>query len=239
MEKRKKTLLTTDNSSIYYEISGQGFPLFLLHGNGGSGKYFEKQVPEFSRSFNVFTVDSRGHGRSKNKSNFLSFEQMADDLHGIMEQENILQADIVGFSDGANLAMVFAKKYPEFVHRLVLNAGNTVVQGVSLPIRIVTVIEYICFRFLALFSKRAKNKSLVVGLMLRDIGISPLDLQQLSVKTLVIVGKYDIIKQSHSMFLAKEIPNASFVLVPKQGHSFAKKNPKVFNQEILTFLKEK
>lgn len=107
MEKQKKILLTTDKSLIYYEVSGQGFPLFLLHGNGGSGKYFKKQVPEFSRYFKVFTVDSRGHGRSTNNSTTLSFEQMADDLHMIMDQEHITQANIVGFSDGANLAMVF------------------------------------------------------------------------------------------------------------------------------------
>lgn len=239
METQKKILLTTDNSLIYYEITGQGFPLFLLHGNGGSGKYFEKQVPEFSRFFKVFTIDSRGHGRSTNNSSSLSFDQMAKDLHSIMEQEHITQADIVGFSDGANLAMVFAKKYPEIINRLVLNAGNTVVQGVKFPIRIATTIEYICLKILALFSKKIQQRQLILRLMMKDIGVSKSDLHQLSAKTLVIVGKYDIITRAHSKYLAKEIPNASFVSVPKQGHSFAKKEPKLFNQKILTFLKEK
>ncbi|WP_207695071.1 hypothetical protein DOK67_0002600 [Enterococcus sp. DIV0212c] len=239
MEKQKKILLTTDKSLIYYEVSGQGFPLFLLHGNGGSGKYFKKQVPEFSRYFKVFTVDSRGHGRSTNNSTTLSFEQMADDLHMIMDQEHITQANIVGFSDGANLAMVFAKKYPKMVHQLVLNAGNTTVQGVIFPVRIATVIEYACLRLLSLFSEKAKKQLLIVRLMTKNIGISNSDLQRLTAKTLVIVGKHDIIKETHSIYLAKKIPNAAFVLVPKRGHSFAKKDPKTFNQEILTFLNEK
>ncbi|EOH98506.1 hypothetical protein UAW_01102 [Enterococcus haemoperoxidus ATCC BAA-382] len=239
MEKQKKLLLTKDKSLIYYEISGKGFPLFLLHGNGGSGKYFEKQVPEFSRYFKVFTVDSRGHARSTNNSNSLTFEQMAEDLYSLMEQEQIKQADIVGFSDGANLAMVFAKKYPNMIHRLVLNAGNTEVQGVSLPIRIFTTIEYTFLKFLSLFNKKAKRQLLVVRLMTHDIGVSKSDLQTLSAKTLVIVGKYDIIRRAHSIYLAKEIPHASFILVPKHGHSFAKKDPKTFNKEILTFLQEK
>ncbi|ALS00708.1 alpha/beta hydrolase [Enterococcus silesiacus] len=239
MDKQKKVLLTVDNSSIYYEVSGQGFPLFLLHGNGGSGKYFEKQVPEFSRYFTVFTVDSRGHARSTNTRNSLTFDEMAEDLYQIMKQEQVTQANIVGFSDGANLAMVFTKKYPEMVHRLVLNAGNTVIQGVRFPIRIFTAIEYVLLQFLAKFSKKAKKQLLTVRLMTHDIGVSNVDLQQFTAKTLVIVGKYDIIKRSHSIYLAKEIPHASFVLVPKQGHSFAKKDPQTFNREILTFLQEK
>ncbi|MGX7148762.1 alpha/beta fold hydrolase [Enterococcus ureasiticus] len=239
MEKQKKVLLTPDNSLIYYEISGSGFPLFLLHGNGGSGKYFEKQVPEFSHYFTVFTVDSRGHARSTNASDTLTFDQMAADLYLIMELEHVAKANIIGFSDGANLAMVFAKKYPEKLHRLVLNAGNTVVKGVSLPIRMVTAIQYVFLKILSLFNKKAKKYLLTVRLMMRDIGVSKSDLQKLSAKTLVIVGKYDIIKRVHSIYLAKEIPNASFILVPNQGHSFAKKDPETFNREILTFLQEK
>ncbi|MDA9470382.1 alpha/beta fold hydrolase [Enterococcus sp. 5H] len=239
MDKQKKLLLTTDNSLIYYEITGQGSPLFLLHGNGGSGKYFEKQVPEFSRYFTVYTVDSRGHGRSTNRSDSLYFEQMANDLYAIMKQENISKADILGFSDGANLAMVFTKKYPTMVHRLVLNAGNTKVDGIFWPFRVLTKIEHTCLSFAAFFSKKVKKRQLIVQLMLKDIGVSTVDLRQISAKTLVIVGKYDLIKRSHTLYIAKEIPNASFVSVPKQGHSFAKKVPKLFNKEVLTFLKEK
>lgn len=239
MEKQKKVLITTDNSLIYYEIAGKGFPLFFLHGNGGSGKYFERQVPIFSRYFTVFTVDSRGHARSTNNSSTLTFDQMAEDLYLIMEQEHVAKANIIGFSDGANLAMVFAKKYPKKIQRLVLNAGNTVVTGVRLPIRMVTTIQYIFLKFLTIINKKAQKQLLTVRLMMHDIGVSESDLQKLSAKTLVIVGKYDIIKRVHSIYLAKEIPNASFVIVPNQGHSFAKRDPETFNREILSFLQEK
>lgn len=239
MKKEKKFLLTADNSLIYYEVSGHGSSLFLLHGNGGNGRYFEKQVPEFSRYFTVYTIDSRGHGRSTNSRTDLTFEQMANDLYHIMIQEQIIQADIVGFSDGANLAMVFTKKYPELVRRLVLNAGNTIVQGVHFPVRIITAIEYVCLKLIALFSQKAKQQLAIVGLMIKDTSISASDLKRISQKTLVIVGKFDIIKRNHSMYLAKKIPNSTFVLMPKQGHSFARKDPKTFNQKILSFLNEK
>lgn len=238
MEKQKKILITADNSLIYYEVSGQGTPLFLLHGNGGSGKYFEHQVSEFSREFEVFTVDSRGHGRSTNQSGRLNFEQMADDLYQLMIQEQLTRADFLGFSDGANVAMLFAKKYPDLVHRLVLNAGNTKVSGVFFPIRLLTKIQYLCLKLLAPISEKAKKQLPIIQLLLNNIGITTFDLRRISAKTLVIVGRFDLIKKSHSLYLVKEIPNATFVLIPGQGHSFAKRNPKLFNKEILTFLKK-
>jgi pimeloyl-ACP methyl ester carboxylesterase len=239
MKHKKKNIRTTDGSQIYYEVSGEGFPLFLLHGNGGSGDYFEKQRPAFSQYFKVFTVDSRDHGRSTNQSTTLTFEQMAEDLYMIMKHEQLDQADFVGFSDGANLAMVFAKQYPHVVHRLVLNAGNTVVSGVKLFFRILTALQYGMLSAAAVISSTAKKQLRIVRLMVKDINVTTTDLNHFHAKTLVIVGKYDIIKRSHSIYLAKEIPQAAFVLVAHQGHSFAKKNPELFNQEVLSFLLEK
>ncbi|GGC81828.1 alpha/beta fold hydrolase [Enterococcus wangshanyuanii] len=239
MKREKRVVLTADYSQIYYEICGTGFPLFLLHGNGGSGKYFEKQLPEFSQHFKVITVDSRGHGHSTNQSSILSFDQMAEDLYLIMKQEHIQQADFVGFSDGANVAMVFTKNYPKAVHRLVLNAGNTTVSGVKPFFRALTELEYLLIRLAAVASEKAKNYLPIIQLMRKNIDVSTNDLRRFTVKTLVIVGKYDVIKRVHSIYLAKNIPNASFVLVPSQGHSFAKKNPDLFNQEVLSFLLEK
>ncbi|MTD38844.1 alpha/beta fold hydrolase [Erwinia sp. CPCC 100877] len=238
MKKEKKFLTTLDHSLIYYEVSGEGFPLILLHGNGGSGEYFKKQIPDFSKYFTVYVIDSRGHGRSTNRRRHLSFDQMADDLAVLMQAEHIVQADVVGFSDGANLAMLFTKKYPQKVHRLVLNAGNTQVKGVHFSARLFTFLTYPFFKFFAIFSKRAQQKLAILQLMLSDIGVTTADLQKITQKTLVIVGKYDLIKRSHSLYLAKEIPHASFVLAPRQGHSFALKAPQLFNQEVLSFLRK-
>ncbi|KAF1298108.1 alpha/beta hydrolase [Enterococcus sp. JM4C] len=227
-----------DGSQIYYEKSGQGYPLFLLHGNGGSGKYFSRQVPELEKNFQVFLVDSRGHGQSTNNADSLTFAEMAEDIKTIMHLEQIQIADFLGFSDGANLAMVFSSKYPESVHRLILNAGNTTTNGVRLTFQLASYVQYIFLWMLSLFWPQAKRTLISLSLVLHDIGIQEKDLQQISSPTLILVGKHDIIKLKHSIYLAKAIPKASFVLVPGQGHSFARKNPKRFNHEILKFLTE-
>lgn len=239
MNRNKKTYMTTDGSKIFYEITGAGPPIFLLHGNGGSNKYFSKQIPELSRYFKVYAIDSRGHGQSTNNSSTLTFQQMSEDLFSLMEFEKIKQADILGFSDGANLAMVFAVKHPDKVHSLVLNAGNTLDSGVVFPLRVATYLEYMVISFLSLFSQKMKQKKVMIALMMRDIGINSEDLKKITCRTLILVGKYDIIKRSHSLYLARTIPKASFVLIPGQGHLFARKAPSLFNQNILKFLLEK
>lgn len=238
MASEKKTITTTDGSTLFYEVTGSGFPLFLLHGNGGSSEYFRYQVPVFSRFFKVYTVDLRGHGRSTNTQSTLSFNLLSDDLYLIIEKEKIHSLDILGFSDGAIIAMRFAADHPKMVRHLILNAGNTSVNGLTYTAKIGVLLEYLWFRILAVLP-HWRGRVAITALMLKDTGITSTDLQRISAKTLVIVGKRDVIKLKHSMYITDMIPDAVFVLVSGQGHLFAQKNPKLFNKHILSFLLEK
>lgn len=236
MKSEQKTRKMQDGTVIYYEVTGTGIPLFLLHGDSGSGDFYAPHIPALKKYFTVYTIDSRGHGRSTNNSNTLTFKQMADDLLTIMEQEKIDKASILGFSDGADLAVVFAARFPEKVDHLILNAVNTEFSAIYFPIRVIININYILTKMLTPFSRRMKKRLLITQLMRKNIGVTPADLERIASKTLVIVGKQDIIKLSHSIYLVQKMPNASFVIVPKQGHSFACKDSNLFNQEILSFL---
>ena len=50
--------------ALSYLEKGSGQPLILLHGNGGSSKYFKKQIDYFSGDYRVIAIDTRGHGKS-------------------------------------------------------------------------------------------------------------------------------------------------------------------------------
>lgn len=239
MKIEKKFAQMADGTKIYYEIQGRGYPLILLHGNMNDGRYFSRQTPFFDDYYRVFVIDSRGHGKSDNQASCLSFQLMAEDLATVMDLENIESADILGFSDGANLAMKFAAMYPKKVHRLVLNSGNTVTGGVKVIYQLATYFQYFFYWLLHLFNHRYQKKLQIVSLMLKDIDVSAKDLQQIKAPTLVIVGKEDLIKPSHSRFIARSIPHAQLVAIPRQGHLLARKDPVRFNREVLLFLKEK
>ena len=104
--------------------AGAGEVLILLHGNGEDSTYFVHQIPFLAKHFRVLAVDSRGHGRSPRGGGALSIEGFADDLADFMDERGIARAHLLGFSDGANVAMAFALRRPERVRKLILNGGN-------------------------------------------------------------------------------------------------------------------
>lgn len=227
---------TADGSLLFYTIYGAGFPLFLLHGNNNDGSFFEHQISSFTQKYQVFVIDTRGHGRSTNHSKQLSFQQIAADLKTLMDHEGIRQANILGFSDGANIAMVFAHQYPERVHRIVLNSGNTKVLGLKTYWILLIYLQYFYFWCWSFFSQQAEEKRQITELMIHDIGLSDTDLTQIQTPTLVIVGKHDAIKLKHTLMIVNHLSHATFALVPKQGHRLAQTDALHFNQEVLSFL---
>lgn len=234
----QKFLITRDKSSIYYEIFGEGFPLFLLHGNQGSGRYFSKQIPMLAQFFQLFVVDSRNHGKSSNQSEELSFQLLAEDISEIMLKEKLASADFIGYSDGANILMVFATLFPEKIHRLVLDAGNVAFSDLRLRSKISSLIVVNFFRMLATILPMMKKRQVTTDLMLKDTGLSNDDLQKITAPTLVLVGQHDIVKPEHPKKVSAILPNAHLVVVENQGHRLARTLPKRFNKEVLNFLRE-
>lgn len=237
MSKIAKYYLSADGARIYYEIYGHGTPLIFLHGNSQDSSYFYHQVQFFQQDYQVILIDNRGHGRSTLGKATLSFLQMAQDLAAIMKYEQIEKAAIIGFSDGANVAMLFAANDPQKVLRLVLNAGNTKVRGMKNPMIFLTYLQHAGLKVLSRFLPGYKDKAAIVDLMLHDSGISKAILQQIKRPTLVVAGQFDVIKKQQTEFIAENIPHAQLVFVPLAQHTFAKRQPEKFNQIVQTFLR--
>lgn len=217
--------------SLYYEEQGKGEPIFLLHGNGEDGTYFVNQLSFFSDKYRMIAVDTRGHGKSPRGTAPFTMEQFAADLRELMEKLQISRAIILGFSDGANIAMNFALKYPDRVKALILNGGNLDTKGVKRNIQIPIEIGY---RFAKLFagkSKEAKIHMEILGLMVNEPNIRPEELRAIQAPTLVIAGTKDMIKQSHTEMIAENIPNAKLSVIPGD-HFIANKNAEAFNKEV-------
>ena len=86
--------------------------MVLLHGNGEDGGYFRHQIEYFSRRYRVIAVDTRGHGKSPRGIAPFTMDQFAADLKGLLDELGIEAPILLGFSDGANIAMKFALRYP-------------------------------------------------------------------------------------------------------------------------------
>ena len=219
----------------HYIEKGEGQPLILLHGNGENCDYFCHQIDAFSTRFRVIALDTRGHGLTPRGEKPFTIRQFADDLLDFMNLKGIEKSHILGFSDGANIAMAFAMKYPERVDRLILNGGNLDASGVKRGTQIPIEIGYWFASRFANKSAEAKAHAEMLGLMVNDPNIAPSDLRKITAPTLVIAGTRDMIKESHTRLIAANIPNAELSFI-SGNHFVANKNPKEFNARMMRFL---
>lgn len=223
--------------SLYYREKGNKEPFILLHGNGEDGSYFENQIDYFSDKYRVIALDTRGHGKSPRGNAPFTIEQFSRDLYDFMTGLKISNAIILGFSDGANIAMKFAIKHSNMVKALILNGGNLNSKGVKRTTQIPIEMGYrIASRF-ASKSPDAKRNAEMLGLMVNEPNISPAELSKITAPTLVICGKRDMIKESHTKEIAVNIPSAKLSII-KGNHFIANKRAADFNKEVDAFLKE-
>ncbi|MFD9209574.1 alpha/beta fold hydrolase [Streptomyces sioyaensis] len=108
--------------SLYFEGhgSGPGEPLVLLHGGFGAGETFAPVLPALAEQRRVVLIDLQGHGRTADVDRPLRPELMADDIADLIKHLGLGQADVMGYSLGADVALRTAIQHPELVHRLVV-----------------------------------------------------------------------------------------------------------------------
>ena len=220
----------------FYIEQGTGFPLILLHGNGEDCAYFTRQIDSFSENFHVIALDTRGHGQTPRGEAPFTIRQFAEDLLAFMDQHNIEKAHLLGFSDGGNIAMVFALAHPERVDKLILNGANLDASGVKRKIQIPIEIGFRIAKLFAKKSPKAKKNAEMLGLMVNDPNVKPEELSRIQNQTLVIAGDNDMIKDKHTRLIAKSIPYAELCII-HGDHFIANKNPEAFNEAVLRFLK--
>lgn len=223
--------------SHFYLERGAGEPLILLHGNGEDSSYFFNQMDAFSAAYHVFALDTRGHGKTERGSAPFTIRQFADDLLSFMDSYALDKANILGFSDGANIAMIFAIKYPSRVNKLILNGGNLNTGGIKAATQIPIEIGYKIANAFAKKSPSAKANAEMLGLMVNDPNISLEELKKIQAPVLVIAGTKDMVKENHTRLIAESIGTAELKFI-KGNHFVANKNPSEFNDAVLKFLRQ-
>lgn len=220
---------------LNYIIAGQDFPLVLLHGNGEDHTYFKRQMGPFSERYQVFALDTRGHGRSPRGTAPFTLEQFAEDLKGFLDSREIRRCHLLGFSDGANIALLFALKYLDRVEKLVLNGADLYPAGVKLSTQVPIVLGWGMLQLIRRFDKKAQPKWELLDLMTTQPHIKPASLSALTMPVLVAAGERDMIQEKHTWLIARSIPNSQLAILPGD-HFVARRNWQAFNPVVLEFL---
>lgn len=214
---------------------GSGEPLILLHGNGEDHTIFDNVAKHFAKQYHVIAIDTRGHGKSPLGDEPFSLYQFAEDLNEFMNEQKIERANILGFSDGGNIALIFASEYPEKVIKLIANGANTKPSGIKPLVHLAMLFRYMLYSVAAAFSGKFELKKALYYIMLHEPHITKEELEQITAPTLVLVGTEDLIRESESKYIKKSIPNSEIVFI-LGNHFIVKNNTKDYIFAVEKFL---
>ena len=225
-----------DGALIRWRQFGERGPaVVLLHGNGEDYRCFSRQLLPLARRFQVVAVDSRGHGESS-RGQGVTLGRMSDDLSRVLEALGIAKAHLVGFSDGANVAIHFALGHPGQLDRLVLIGGNLDPAGVKFFSQLPCEVgAWIC-RKLAPISAQARHNGEILELMTKEPSFTPEQLGAIQAPTLVLAGDRDMIRPEHTALIAASIPHARQYTLPNASHFLLRDQPELANRLLLRFL---
>lgn len=104
---------------MYYEVSGAGEPLIILHGAYMNIPTMGAIVPELAKTHRVYALEFQGHGRTTDINRPITYQNLADDVAAFMDAVGLKKADVFGYSMGAAAGLQFAIRHPAKINRLV------------------------------------------------------------------------------------------------------------------------
>jgi len=104
---------------LYYEVSGAGEPLIVLHGAYMSIPSMGQIVPLLAKTHRVYALELQGHGRTADIDRPITYQNLADDVAAFMNAVGLRRADVFGYSMGAAAGLQLAIRHPEKVRKLV------------------------------------------------------------------------------------------------------------------------
>jgi pimeloyl-ACP methyl ester carboxylesterase len=233
-----------DGARIWYATYGIGAPVILLHGGLGHGGNWGHQVPALvAAGRRAVLIDSRGHGRSTRDSRPYTYELMASDVLAVMDALRLERAGVVGWSDGACVALILGRTVPERVAGVFFFGCNMDPDGTKTFVPS-PVIDRCFARHAMDYAQLSATPDDfdgfvdAVSLMMRtQPNYSARDLGEIRVPVAIVQSEHDeFIKQEHAQYLARSIPGARLIVLPGVSHFAPLQRPQQFNAVMLEFL---
>jgi pimeloyl-ACP methyl ester carboxylesterase len=243
---------------MYYEESGSGQPLILLHGGTVTSKMWEAHIPIFARHFRVIAPDSRGHGRTNNPAGELSYRSMANDVVALIHALDLDGPLICGYSDGGNIALEIGMRYPDLAAALVIGAAwhrfsesyQNSLKAFGFPgpgtadfeMLQTAPIELVEFWRAEHFRSDDPDYWRKLLTQAATMWWTPLDyaagdFQKITAPTLVLTGdRDDLIELEQAIELYQLIPQAELAVIPDKTHMAVTTEGNLFAVVVLDFL---
>lgn len=243
-------------STLYYELHGEGEPLLLAHGVGGNHAIWYQQTAVLSKSYQVILLDQRGFGRSSDVEG-LGRAAFADDLERLLDHLEIQRVALVGQSMGGGTCVGFAARHPARVAAVVL---ASTLHGLSEPPEVagpmdaaraatadLSQLERVlssAYRdanpagavlYAAISSFNAANRRNLAGAWPELL--APEALGNLGAPVMFIAGTEDVLFPIGAVrAMQAHVPGSYLVEIVGAGHSAFFEQPQEFNDSVLSFL---
>ncbi len=256
-------LAQVNHIHLYYEETGRGQPVVLIHGLGSCADDWAWQIPPLAGSFRVITLDLRGHGRSDKPAQPYTVALFAADVAALLDTLDLRSAHVIGLSLGGCVAQQLALDFPARVERLVLvntfarldmgdplaaallivRMGVLSLVGLPMQARLVArrlfpkpeqaPLRSMAQQRIAANDPAAYRRSLAA---VRAFDVLE-QLPRITCPTLVIAGDRDTtVPLRAKQLLAARIPQARLEIIQDSGHATPIDQVEAFNHLVLEFL---
>ena len=245
---------------MYYEVSGAGDPIVVLHGAYMNIPTMGEIIPQLARTHRVYAIEFQGHGRTTDIDRPITYQNLADDVAAFMDSVGLTRADVFGYSMGAIAGLQLAIRHPARVNKLVSASGAYDLKGwqpeFSAFIPQMTVEFMITNTPLAAeYKKLAVDTNGFPELARKLIALEkePMaweqDVRQVKTPVLIIVGDADVATLEHavSMFrllgggamgdMGKPLAASRLAVLPATSHTAVISQPNLLHSFIEPFLK--
>ena len=236
--------------NTYYEVNGAGDPLVLLHGGFCPAETFDGLTPGLAEAYQVYVPERRGHGRTPDVDGPITYEVMAQDTIAFMDALDVRDAHVVGYSDGAVVALHVALERPDLVRKLVL-IGQALNHD-DLPAQVRELLTVgMTPEILPPFLRQLYANVSPDGPEHFDVVFDKLkatwetepsfelsELERVSVPTLFMLGDSDMVTVEHAAAVQRAIPDAQLAVVPGSSHGLPMEKPELVSRLVVDFLAE-
>ena len=244
---------------MYYEVSGDGDPLIVLHGAYMNILSMGAIIPKLAKTHKVYALEFQGHGRTTDIERPITYQNLADDVAAFMDAVKLKKADVFGYSMGAIAGLQLAIRHPEKANKLVAASVAYDVEGWQPAftdiIPQMTVEMILEMPFAEEYRQLAPNPDGFPALAKKLIALEkePMaweaDVRAMKTPVLIITGDADVNTLEHAvaMFrllgggdmgdMGKPLPASRLAVMPATSHTAVITQPDLLHAFIEPFLK--
>jgi pimeloyl-ACP methyl ester carboxylesterase len=244
---------------MYYEVSGKGDPLIVLHGAHMNIGSMGKIIPMLAATHKVYAIEFQGHGHTKDIDRPITYQAFADDVAAFMEVVGIEKADVFGYSMGAEVGLQLAIRNPQKVKKLISASAAYDLKGWQ-PVYTeflpkMSAEGFLAMPYFAEVHKKSADPDAYVAFLKKMIALEhePMaweaNIKAMKTPVLIIAGDADVATLDHTIAMFKllgggvmgdmgaPLPESRLAILPATSHTAVISQPDLLIAFIEPFLK--